>query len=123
MPWLSPDRAARAAPQWAPSATDTKGNPMTGMRAASILTSLLVAAAPLRAEVFAFAKSSDGARVLLYDKAGPCVGGARLAEHINAEGEKTPGCWVLLQATVMVSFLDGERGDIPVAYLMRASDS
>jgi hypothetical protein len=96
---------------------------MTRVRAAFLLTTLFIAAAPLRAEVLAFAKSGDGARVLLHDKVGPCVGGARLAEHISAEGEKTPGCWVLLEATVMVSFLDGERGNIPVAHLKRALDS
>lgn len=96
---------------------------MRRVRAALLLTSLIAAALPLRAEVLAFAKSGDGARVLLYDKAGPCVGSARLAEHISADGEKTPGCWVLLQSTVMVSFLDGERGDIPVAHLRRALDS
>jgi hypothetical protein len=72
--------------------------------------------------VFAIAQSSDGARVLLYAKAGPCIGSARLAEHISPEGEKTPGCWVLAQGTVLVSFLDGDRGNIPVAHLKRVAD-
>jgi len=73
--------------------------------------------------IFAVAQSSDGARVLLYSDTGPCVGGARLAEHVAPGGEKTPGCWVLYQTMVMVSFLDGERGDIPVAQLRKLADS
>jgi hypothetical protein len=74
-------------------------------------------------KVYAIAQSSDGARVLLYADAGPCVGAARLAEHVSPEGEKTPGCWVVYQDTVMVSFLDGERGNIPVAQLKRLAES
>lgn len=78
---------------------------------------------PVADKVFAMAQSSDGARVLLYSDAGPCVGAARLAEHVAPGGEKTPGCWVLFENVVMVSFLDGERGNIPVAHLRRVSDS
>lgn len=89
-------------------------------RSAVLAASLLCAAWPIRAEVMAFAQSSDGSRVLLYAKSGPCVGSARFAEHISPEGEKTPGCWVMLENTVLVSFLDGERGNIPVAHLKRA---
>jgi hypothetical protein len=93
------------------------------VRTAVVAASLLGAAWPIRAEIFAVAKSADGARVLLYAEAGPCVGQARLAEHISPEGEKTPGCWVLTQSHVLVSFLDGDRGNIPVAQLKRVSDS
>jgi hypothetical protein len=91
-------------------------------RTAVLATSLLAAAWPARAEVFAVAQSSDGAKVLLYSVPGPCVGSALLAEHVSAEGEKTPGCWVLTSSHVLVSFLDGERGNIPVGHLKRVAD-
>ena len=89
---------------------------------AVLAATLLGAALPAQADFFAVAQSSDGARVVLYSKPGPCVAGAKLAEHISREGEKIPGCWVLYQDTVLVSFLDGERGNIPVAHLKRAVD-
>ena len=92
------------------------------VRTAALATSLLVLAWPAHAEVFAVAQASDGAKVLFYSKAGPCVGSARLAEHVAADGEKTPGCWVLTQSHVLVSFLDGDRGNIPVAQLRRVAD-
>jgi hypothetical protein len=96
---------------------------MRFVRTSLIAASLLCAAWPLQAQnqqVVAFAQSGDGARVLLYTKAGPCVGQARFAEHIAPDGEKTPGCWVMGEGMVLVSFLDGERGNIPVAQLKRA---
>ena len=93
------------------------------VRTAVLTASLVCAALPIcAAEVFAFAQSTDGARVLLYARPGPCVGQARFAEHISAEGEKTPGCWVLTSTFVLVSFLDGERGDIPVDRLKRMTE-
>ena len=95
---------------------------MQSVRTAVVAASLLCAAWPIRAEVFAVAQSSDGARVMLYAKSGPCVGSARFAEHVSAEGDKTPGCWVLTQSHVLVSFFDGDRGNIPVAHLKRVSD-
>lgn len=96
------------------------------VRSSLVIASLLCAAWPLQthadagAQVVAFAQSGDGARVLLYTKSGPCVGQARFAEHVAPDGEKTPGCWVITEAIVLVSFLDGERGNIPVAHLKRA---
>lgn len=93
------------------------------LRSTLLAASLLCAAWPLQAQnqqVMAFAQGGDGARVLLYTKAGPCVGQARLAEHVAPDGEKTPGCWVMSEGVVLVSFLDGERGNIPVAQLRRA---
>lgn len=97
---------------------------MRFVRTALLVAGLVGASLPLHAtEVFAIAQSSDGAKVLLYSKSGPCLGNARLAEHVSAEGEKTPGCWVLAQSYVLVSFLDGDRGNIPVGQLKRVSDS
>lgn len=92
------------------------------VRIVVLAASLAGAALPARAEVFAVAQSEDGARVLLYAKAGPCVGQARLAEHVAPDGEKTPGCWVLTASHVLVSFLDGDRGNIPVGHLKRVAD-
>lgn len=93
------------------------------VRSSLLAASLLCAAWPLQAQnqqVVAYAQSGDGARVLLYTKSGPCVGQARFAEHVSPDGEKTPGCWVMTENIVLVSFLDGERGNIPVAHLKKA---
>jgi hypothetical protein len=84
-----------------------------------LLVSLVLAAGPSHAKVLAVALSSDGARVVLHDEAGPCVGEARLAEHISPSGDKVQGCWLATPGMVNVSFLDGERGSIPVAHLQR----
>jgi len=89
-------------------------------RTVLLAAGLLGAAWPSLAQMVAFAQSGDGARVLLYTKSGPCVGQARFAEHVSPEGEKTPGCWVMNDGIVLVSFLDGERGNIPVAHLKKA---
>ena len=101
---------------------------MRTMLAAALAATLLAAVPLAQAEpplekVLALAQSSDGARVLLYTHAGPCVGAARFAEHVSPDGDKTPGCWLVNRGVVMVSFLDGERGDIPVAKLKRPTDS
>ena len=76
-----------------------------------------LAALPVQAKVLAVAVSPDGARVVLHDEAGPCVGEAKLAEHIAPNGDKVQGCWLGAPGIVNVSFLDGERGSIPVAHL------
>lgn len=90
-------------------------------RIAVMAVGLMSAAWPARAEVFATVQSGDGARILFYTQAGPCVGQARLAEHVAPGGAKTPGCWLLTASTVLVSFFDGERGDVPVSHLKRAT--
>jgi hypothetical protein len=92
----------------------------TGLLAVSLLG--VVWPAQAQSEVFAIAQSGDGAKVLLYAKAGPCIGQARLAEHIALSGAKTPGCWLATESYVLISFLDGERGHIPVGDLKKVSD-
>jgi hypothetical protein len=82
----------------------------------------LAAASSVQAQVLAFAQSGDGARIVLHDRAGPCVGEARLAEHIALDGRRIQGCWLMTSEKVLVSFFDGERGDIPLAHLKRLSE-
>ncbi len=84
------------------------------------LCSLVTFAA--QGKVLAVVQSADGAHIVLHGEAGPCVGAARLAEHIASDGSKVPGCWLAAFGNVMVSFLDGERGTIPVAHLKRPKD-
>ena len=84
-----------------------------------LLALLSLVITPLQAKVLAVATSPDGARVVLHDEAGPCVGEAKLAEHIAPNGDKVQGCWLAAPGIVNVSFLDGERGSIPVAHLQR----
>jgi hypothetical protein len=97
---------------------------MQFVRTALLAASLLGAAwtAQAQDEVFAVAQSGDGAKVYLYAAAGPCVGQARLAEHVAPGGEKTPGCWVVNDSYVLVSFLDGDRGNIPVGLLKKVAN-
>jgi hypothetical protein len=95
---------------------------MRDIRNALVVAAFAGAAFSAQAEIFAVASSSDGARVVLYGHEGPCLGNARLAEHIAPDGEKTPGCWVVTATHVLVSFLDGDRGNIPLSMVKRVVD-
>ncbi len=96
-----------------------------------ILTSCLVALLwPLSATAqdigaaFATASTDTGASVTLYTGRGVCVGEARAAMWRPAPGdsrEPAPGCWLLTDGVVLISFLDGERGNIPARLLVRAA--
>jgi hypothetical protein len=88
----------------------------------SILLPLLIATSAQAAEPFAVATASTGATVTLHRDAGPCVNGALLAVWSSPDARETvPGCWVIRGATVSVSWLDGDRGNIPVADLRRVT--
>lgn len=72
---------------------------------------------------FAVATSGDGSTITLHTGRGLCVSEARAAIWRPAPGSDAapvPGCWIITGGTVLVSFLDGERGDIPVARLVKA---
>lgn len=76
----------------------------------------------------AHARGADGSTVTLHMGRGECAGAARVAIWRPAPGRDVPavrGCWVLAQdgSAVFVSFLDGERGDIPVGSLVKSADS
>jgi hypothetical protein len=88
-----------------------------------LCAAVMAAAVPAQARVFGVAVSGDGARIELHDQAGPCVGQARLAEHISRNGDKVPGCWLVAEGAVKVSFLDGERGTIPLAHVRKVSEN
>jgi hypothetical protein len=114
-----------------PSATTTRHKPhQASGRAAPWRLGLALAAALVgmamapsaQAQVLAFAKSGDGASIVLHEKPGPCIGRARYAEHITAQGERTAGCWLKTSDKVLISFLDGERGDIPLVHLKQLAD-
>ena len=88
-----------------------------GMKRLAAMAALAVVLAPAQAQVLAFAQSGDGAQIVLHERSGPCVGQARLAEHISAGGARVSGCWLKTSEKVLISFFDGERGDIPLAHL------
>lgn len=73
----------------------------------------------------ATATASDGSVITLHTGRGPCVGEARLAVWTAPPGkiisEPVPGCWLLTSGVVTISFLDGERADIPARLLVKAS--
>lgn len=81
---------------------------------------LLALVASVNAETLAEATLPDGASVSFTDEAGPCVGDARLAWYISANARnKVPGCYVMAPGFVAVSWLDGDRGNIPMAALKK----
>ena len=61
------------------------------------------------------ADAPGGGRVDLYTEAGPCMGDARRAEYVPANGPAVPGCWVLIGTVVGVVYFDADTGQIPVA--------
>lgn len=82
-----------------------------------ISIALALTAVSAHGGVVAVATSGDGSRVVLRDDVGPCVGKAKLAEYVPLDGAVVPGCWLAAPGHVLVSFLDGERGKVPVADL------
>lgn len=67
------------------------------------------------ADVVGVVDVPGGQQLLLHDTAGPCVGPARLAEYVETDGSRVPGCWKPVGPYGMVSFLDGDRLDFPLA--------
>jgi hypothetical protein len=87
-------------------------------RAALVACALLLFVSTAHAKVLAEAPMQGGAIVLLHDEAGPCVGGAQLAQYVTAAGEITPGCWVVRPSgTVAIVFLDGDVSALSPAIL------
>lgn len=99
---------------------DTRPGFWRGALCGAVATWLATCSPPSRAEPFATV-TSGGALVTLHTDAGPCVGRARLATHatVGSPDPPVPGCWVLDGERVSVSWLDGDRGSIPVAQLVR----
>jgi hypothetical protein len=62
---------------------------------------------------------ATGARVVLHGGPGPCVGEAKLAVWTRPGAPPVLGCWIVAGVGVWVSFLDGERADIPAGRLVR----
>lgn len=88
------------------------------MKIVALLASIVAFSAT--AETIAVATAPDGSSIVLTDERGPCVGDARLALWISADARvKVPGCYVAFPQVVMVSFLDGDRGDIPIQALKK----
>lgn len=74
----------------------------------------------------AVATSGDGATITLHGGAGICLGEALAAVWRPGHGSAAapvPGCWLLVGEDVLVSFLDGERANIPVRVLVRAGST
>lgn len=78
----------------------------------------------------AVATSPDGSAVTLHAGRGICRGEARAAIWRPAPGSSAdyvPGCWIIVTIdgtpVVLVSFLDGERGTIPVGRLTKVKAS
>jgi hypothetical protein len=88
-----------------------------------LAVSLALVALSAQAGPIAVAQSADGARVVLHDHAGPCVGAAKLAEYFGPDGTMVQGCWLAFPNTITVAFLDGERGTIPIEHLKKVTDS
>ena len=97
--------------------------------AGGLWLAMLLWPSPARAQdlgaPFATVTAGDGASITLHLGSGPCVGDALAAIWRPPAGDQRApvlGCWVLASGgeTVLVSFLDGDRGDIPVGRLVKA---
>jgi hypothetical protein len=92
------------------------------MRKLALALAALAAAPTVYAADVAEVKAG-GATITLTDEAGPCVKTARLARFTGpSEPVPVPGCWIGWvdesgQPFVIVSFLDGERANIPAQAL------
>lgn len=82
------------------------------------------------AEPFAQVTGPDRSIITLRTDKGPCLGDALLAVWQPEDASRTvPGCWVLFVRDddgaefIMVSFLDGERADIPRPMLVKVRAS
>jgi len=110
------------------SAAETRGF-IRGL-VVGIVIGALATCSPARAQdigrAILVATSGDGASITLHDGRGLCVGEARAAVWASPDRTSTIlGCWVAAQSSpyVLVSFLDGERADIPLARLVRVAGS
>jgi hypothetical protein len=88
------------------------------MRAWILLACLICTSS--NAAILAVTKASNGSAILVTDETGPCLGGAKLAVWSGADGkERIPGCWRVVGTTLVVSFLDGDRADVPIQALSK----
>lgn len=92
------------------------------MRALILLAAIAACAA--MAEPVAVVTAQSGASITLTDERGPCVAEARLAIWRSPDGAaRVDGCYLIVPpAGVIVSFLDGERADIPIASLKKPTN-
>jgi hypothetical protein len=75
-------------------------------------------AMPAHAGVILVATSPSGESIMLTDETGPCLDGARLAWWVSPDASKrVPGCYRAFPQGVAVSFLDGDRADVPMGTL------
>lgn len=96
---------------------------LVGLVAAGTMATCM---APPKARAEPFATASAGQVIVtLRTDQGPCVGRARLATFatVGSSDPPVPGCWVLDGDQISVSWLDGERGNIPVADLVKVRGS
>ena len=92
------------------------------MRPSALLLALLMAL-PAAAKTIAVVRADNGALMQLTDEMGPCLGPARQAIWMSADGlERIPGCWRLHGKNVLVAFLDGDVAEVPVSLLRRPDD-
>ena len=62
---------------------------------------------------------TEGGRIDLHSDAGRCVGNAKRAEYIGADGEHIDGCWVVARGGVQVAFMDGDVAQIPMSAIRK----
>ena len=98
---------------------ETFNRVITTLIFAGIVVGLALFMGPVQAKVALEAPMGGGAVVLLHDEAGPCVGGALLAEYVSPDGSKVPGCWVKRPGHVAIVFFDGDVGAVPEGALQK----
>lgn len=79
-----------------------------------------LAVSPAIAADLAYVQARDGSRIVLTDERGPCIGQALMAVWISPDQRtKVVGCYQVGGELVGVSFLDGDRADIPLQALKK----
>jgi len=100
---------------------------LAGIVAAGVVAMCM--APPAHAAPFATATGPDRSTITLRTDKGPCLGDALLAVWQPEDASReVPGCWVVFvrgdgAEFVLVSFLDGERADIPRPLLVKVRGS
>lgn len=88
------------------------------MRAALTAAAIAMTSCASSAGTIGIIATDGGGTVHVYDAKGSCVGNARAAMWISADGTKhVPGCWIAIGAYLQIAYADGDAVQYPIAAL------
>ena len=78
----------------------------------------LLIATSTQASVIGIVTADGGSSIRITREQGPCLGDAKVAQWVSRDAlTVVPGCWITDGRMVYISFLDGDRADVPVPML------